>query len=364
MKTSKKIMVVLFLGIVYSLFILQFVSKDKEFSDTENRYLQAFPALNVSTVLNGDFMDKMESYSSDQFPFRDSWILAKNYIDRGLLKIDYNGTFLTDDGIIQSFNDYDSLKLERNIEIINSFSKKVDIPVVLLIVPTASSINHDYLNSLAVEIDQQELIKYITSNLDINVINPYNELQEADFNPYYKSDHHFNEYGALIVYSKYMEYLNKDIPEYTYEKVSDAFRGSLTSKSRAFYYTQDDIYMMKSDEGVKVTVEYNQDGIIYDSVFMPDNLLKKDKYTFFLNGNQAYVDINTSLEDEESILVLTDSFGHLMAPYLINNFSRVTYVDLRYYRLPISEIADEYDRILVFYNVENFANDENIGWLK
>lgn len=39
----------------------------------ENRTLQQRPALTLSSVLDGSYMEDVEAYVQDQFPLRDQW---------------------------------------------------------------------------------------------------------------------------------------------------------------------------------------------------------------------------------------------------------------------------------------------------
>ncbi|MGB8451617.1 MAG: DHHW family protein [Anaerocolumna sp.] len=62
--------------------MLHLVLPDKTFSKDEMRYLAQWPAFHVERVIDGSYMTKVESYFSDQFPFRDFWVhiqkLGKN----------------------------------------------------------------------------------------------------------------------------------------------------------------------------------------------------------------------------------------------------------------------------------------------
>lgn len=52
---------------------------DKTFSKEERRYLAQWPVFQIEKVLNGSYESKVESYFSDQFPFRNVWV----YIQKG-----------------------------------------------------------------------------------------------------------------------------------------------------------------------------------------------------------------------------------------------------------------------------------------
>ena len=60
----------------------------RDFSENENRKLQAYPALTAASVLDGSFMSKLQSAFADQFFARDHWISAKLRIDQ-LLSLEW-----------------------------------------------------------------------------------------------------------------------------------------------------------------------------------------------------------------------------------------------------------------------------------
>jgi len=54
--------------------ILHLVLPDKTFSKEEMRYLAQWPAFSVERLQDGSYMTKVETYFSDQFPFRNLWV--------------------------------------------------------------------------------------------------------------------------------------------------------------------------------------------------------------------------------------------------------------------------------------------------
>lgn len=52
----------------------------RAYSESENRYLQQFPALSVDRILSGDFAKDFDSFSSDQFPLREKWVALKTSV--------------------------------------------------------------------------------------------------------------------------------------------------------------------------------------------------------------------------------------------------------------------------------------------
>lgn len=67
------IRVIPFLFILVML-MLHLVLPDKTFSKDEMRYLAQWPAISVERLLDGSYTTKVETYFSDQFPFRVFWV--------------------------------------------------------------------------------------------------------------------------------------------------------------------------------------------------------------------------------------------------------------------------------------------------
>lgn len=59
-------------------YILLFAPKEASASQTENRMLQGFPSLSLSSLADGSYMDQFEAYLSDAFPGRAKLIAVSN----------------------------------------------------------------------------------------------------------------------------------------------------------------------------------------------------------------------------------------------------------------------------------------------
>ena len=77
------------------------IAPDRDFSQTENRYLAQFPQLSWETVRDGTFMTQFETYVNDQFVARDWWVSLKSWCERLSGKRENNGVyFAADDTLI------------------------------------------------------------------------------------------------------------------------------------------------------------------------------------------------------------------------------------------------------------------------
>ncbi|SHK14007.1 DHHW family protein [Desulforamulus aeronauticus] len=59
---------------ILAMFIVHLALPDKTFSKEERRYLAQWPVFHIEKVLDGSYANKVKSYFSDQFPFRNFWV--------------------------------------------------------------------------------------------------------------------------------------------------------------------------------------------------------------------------------------------------------------------------------------------------
>ncbi len=71
---------------ILAMFILHLALPDKTFSKEERRYLAQWPVFHFERVIDGSYETKVESYFSDQFPFRNFWVHIQEGADQILLR--------------------------------------------------------------------------------------------------------------------------------------------------------------------------------------------------------------------------------------------------------------------------------------
>lgn len=85
----------------------------------------------------------------------------------------------------------------------------------------------------------------------------------------------------------------------------------------------------------------------------------------FMGGNCPMHVIETGNEDKPSLLILRDSYTDSFIPFLLDDFSEIHVLDLRYYRASLKAYIEQndFDNVLVCYSVSNFCSDSNISLL-
>lgn len=177
----KKITIVLFMMITVGLTLVSFIVMPKEeqpFSENENRYLTKMPDMNLTSISNKSFMGNFSSWFSDRFVWREDWITFKNQSEIALGKKEVNGIFITENQMIQAWRDYDLTQTQRLINSINNFTERHnDIPVYVMLIPTAQEIYQDTLPQYAVVGNQKNYIKTVYDSLsNITTIDAYSLL--------------------------------------------------------------------------------------------------------------------------------------------------------------------------------------------
>ena len=99
-KTKNILTLALLLTVLVGFCGWSILKPDEERSISERRALTQFPELNGTTLLDGMFMERFESYSLDQFPLRDELRGVKALTALELLRQkDYNGLYVQDGSI-------------------------------------------------------------------------------------------------------------------------------------------------------------------------------------------------------------------------------------------------------------------------
>ena len=358
---------ILFLSMVS---IVNIITPQKSFSESENRYLALFPKFNLENIYNGKFNSEFEKYASDQFLGRD-YFIGVNVLSEILLgKKDSNGVYFGDDGYLLEKVDENSIdkeRLEKNINLLNEFfdslreNENIE-SMNAMIVPTAPYILSYKLPNYAQQYNQQYILKMLEENLGENFINLYSSLdQHKDEYIYYKTDHHWTTYGAFIAYKEYCIKNGLEIPnikDYKIEEVSNEFLGTIYSKVQIPNIEKDIMYKFVEDNDFSITYNYDEES---DSLYKDDYLEKRDKYAYYLNGNNAITEIKTNVNNSKHILVIKDSFAHCFTPFLTENFEKITMIDYRYFNASTKELIESegITDVLVMYNTINFAGDRD-----
>jgi len=358
----------IFLAFIGAFFILNLVLPDRQFSEQENRYLQMRPEFSFKSLFSGDYTSKFETYTTDQFTFRDEWITLKAASELALGKQENNDVHLCENGtLIEGFKRPESSVLDSNMSALNTLVGNTDAKVYFALIPDKSDLYSSLLPKNVPNDSEKEVIDYCYGQSNATNVDIYSALSaHTDEYIFYRTDHHWTSLGAYYGLSALAESMGLPCPvldSYTDRHVvSEEFYGTTWSSSGFSWVDPDTMEIfVNAPESLKVT-SYPQgspvEGKLYDFSFLE----KKDKYSMFMGGNCPMHVIETGNEDKPSLLILRDSYTDSLIPFLLDDFSEIHVLDLRYYRASLKAYIEQnnFDNVLVCYSVSNFCSDSNI----
>ena len=257
----KKLTIIISL-IVFSFLILFCIVPKETFSELENRSLEMLPKLKFEDVINGNYMAKIETYISDHFPLKETFLYLKTSLFKIIGFNDINDVYFgSDDFLIENYPEIDYK--DELIKTLNDFKNNTDVNMHLMIVPTKIMLLKDKLPKNSSYVDQKSEISYIYKNIEIPSIDVLKTLESVkDKNElFYRTDHHWTSIGAYYGYKSYMESLNKsylDLKDLKQKELTDSFLGSTYSKVTNYNQKKDKIFIFEFDNDLNVNYVFEK----------------------------------------------------------------------------------------------------------
>lgn len=255
---------------------------------------------------------------------------------------------------------------DEYVSVVNDLADKLKgkATVYNMIVPTSIDVTlDDATRNSITSSNQRKAILYMYSNMNSNVgkCYIYNLMhQHRDEYIYFRTDHHWTALGAYYAYTAFMTQLGKNA--YSLDSFKEHDMGAFVGS----YYTQTRVSSLSSNPDNLIAYEpfstnslkmINKDNqfIDYNIVTDVSKWNNTSKYSAFIGGDNAYTEINNpNVTDGSSVLVIKESFGNAMVPFLVENFQNVYVIDYRYYKDSVSELVDK-------NNIENVVFVNNIS---
>lgn len=374
MKKTKHIISGIFLVFIFTFSVLLAVLPKQDYSQNEKRVLTLFPEFSTEALFDGSWFKDIETFVSDQFPFRDAFVGINAYYNLLTGRNGSNGVYKCDDGyLIADAEEIDFTRTERNIQIMSEFAKNNNLPAKLIIVPTPGYIMENVLPKNHTQYHDDEIFSVAEEKLDgielIDMREVFKQKRE-DTQLYFRTDHHLTTAGSYVMYEQFCKAKGiTPVSDFKETETLKDFYGTNYSKSGLWLEKPDvvEIRHSSNDYEYEVTIDDMTEKNTYDSLYFYEHDKNMDKYPVFLNGNHALVSVkNKSVTNGEKLLIVKDSYSHCFATFLCENYEEIHLVDLRYFRQSTSELieANGITEILYLYGAENFANMSDISWLR
>ncbi len=369
-RRANRILALIFIGILIVFFVINIVRSPKETSALENRSLAQRPVLTWQSVTSGTYMERFESFESDQFVGRNAFREIYTWLERVGGKHESNGVYIgRKHQLMEDIAVPDEDILIADIEGINNYAQTyTDISVHFLLVPDTAQVYPDRLPVFASVADQKALFERFRAQLDDSIVwmDAVSALENhTDEKLYYQTDHHWTTEGAYQVFLETAGDLGISDPyETEYESYCAAgdFNGTLASTSGFLLGRKEELDVYLPTDVTSYLVTYVEEQERTPSIYSTDELDTRDKYAVFMGGNHSLVEIETASESNKVLLVVKDSFANCYIPFLIPYYNKIIVVDPRYYVGGIEELTYTYGitDTLFLYSGNTFFTDTNL----
>lgn len=301
-------------------------------SDSERRDLAQFPEdITWAGIVDKTVINKFESYSVDQFPFREFFrgVKAKFQLYALGLK-ENNGLAIKDGYIVKIEPEFDDKTVQYSISRLkayyDAFIKDNGGRHFISLVPDKNYfLGRDYGYPAP---NYAGLVDKVTSALPgMQYIDIFDTLELDD---YYKTDTHWSQDKLDGVVDKLAGDMGIS------DRLSGDYRLNAIAGFKGVYHGQsalnpptDKLVYLTSDtlDGCKVTYyPENKTGSIYEL----DKASGRDGYEMFLGGVIPLIRIdNPASSSGKKLILFRDSYGSSIAPLLVEAYDTVYLVDIR-----------------------------------
>ena len=225
--------------------------------------------------------------------------------------------------------------------------------VYALIIPTAYGVTlpDDIRSQIANYADQGESIATVLSKMSKSVVPVYcydNLMAHRNEYLYFRTDHHWNGRGAYYAYEAFCK--TKGIEPYTLEKrelkeFGDFLGTMYQNNGRDENLLPADTVEAFLPVSESATMKFTKtDGSTYDWPIIKDvsDWASGAKYnTFAASDNPITEFTNPDVTDGSVLIVVKESFGNALLPYLVDHYSKIYEIDYRYWKGNLVSFAEE-----------------------
>lgn len=372
-KGQNIVRILFFLLLIFGMTAVTLFYPVREFSERENRSLQQMPEATVEDCLSGKFEKNYETYLTDQFPFRDTWIGMKTAVEKATFKQESKDIYFAEQGyLIEAHTgSFTSETASANIRYLQKFMQECADKygvghVTAMVVPNAVDILRELLPPYASPYDESEYLAQIEQAMPEGVWFDSRSVLQAhkDRQLYYRTDHHWTTEAAYYVYAAWaveQGLFPLELEDYKAETVTDAFKGTIDAKVGG-ENASDSIEIFRPLEEQSCQILHASDGSVTDDIYEYSWLDTRDKYSVYFGGNQSLIEASVENGSKRKLLVIKDSYAHCFLPFTFHDFSEVDFVDLRYYNESLKEYMaqKDYTDVLFLYNAAGFAEDTSL----
>lgn len=294
---------------------------------------------------------------------------------------DYGSAAIRVDDCVFEKYDYVDSRAKTYAQIINKAAEQLDgvTTVYALAIPTAIGITlpDDIAAQLPGLDDQGEAIEKIFAKMDSRIVTVNcfdNLMRHRDEYIYFRTDHHWNGRGAYYAYEAFCQV--KGVAPYTLrQREEQQFGGFLGSyyqngkEGKSILGENPDTVYAYYPASSRATMSYtDKKGNTYNWNIISDvtNWMASAKYSTFAGAdNPIAVFTNPDVADGSVCVIVKESYGNALLPYLVDHYSTIYEIDYRYWEGNLVEFTREKgaDDLIFANNLSMIRSNLLIGQL-
>lgn len=332
-KTKYMVMTVVITAFIFSFSVWCIARESDEYSDSERRALALFPEITWENILSADFMADFENYTLDQFPIRDVFRSIKAVSEKYIFARKDNNDIYTADGHISKLEYPLSIPMLDNSadkfsSIYEKFIKNTNAKVYFTVIPDKNYFLAEKNGYLS--IDYEKLISYMKDKTSYMT---YIEITDKlTIDDYYTTDTHWKQENITDIAEHIGNCMGVDVKaEYTHNTLDNPFYGVYYSQAALPFSADTITYLTNNVLDNCVVTSYDTGKPVEKHIYDMDEAYGKDPYEMFTSGSDALLTIENSLaKTDRELVMFRDSFSSSLAPLLVEGYSKITLVDIRY----------------------------------
>lgn len=296
-------------------------------------------------------------------------------VDAGATDAIINGTVIQiGDSAFKIFT-FSQSASDRYAEILNDFADLVapkGVRVICAMPPQAVGImvEQKYMERLYCD-DQEAALDYVLSQMNDNVVKVDMFQRLVDHNDeylYFRTDHHWTALGAYYAYEEICAMTGMEPAPLENFEVWDQgdFTGTLYAACTKRKQLRIDTCYAYNPPGNLTTYITDDKYGTFETDVLTDmsNAGTNAKYYVFIYGDNALTEItNHDLPEGKNCVVIKDSFGNPLVPFLTQNYHKVYALDFRHYdAMSLPEFVEAYEiDDVIFANMLGMSQSNRVN---
>ena len=313
-----------------ALSLMLWLGPKADYTSSECRKLAQLPELSAKTLFSGKFTADFEDFTLDQFPLRDSFRQVKSLFHYYVLnQSDNNGIYLVGDTVAKLEYPLNAPSVRyatgRLQYLYETYLQDTDVKIYSAMVPDkgyylAEANGYPAMDYGVLEEAYRAAMPW-SHYVDIK------DLLSAE--DYYRTDTHWRQERILSVAQKLCSAMGVEAPE-------ESDYTPMTIENFYGVYFGQAALPMAGEDLVMLDSELLQNCIVTDPITgktsrVYEDVKSADLYDGFLSGAQPLLTIeNPAGKADRELVIFRDSYGSSLAPLLLQDYSKVTLVDIRY----------------------------------